>query len=158
MTKIGQWLSPLSNLTTSPLLPGPCNLLEHDWLADRISADYRLSTPARVISGGVKQSRSQAFQRPSEKDQGGLQSSTTSTTKSPSTLRHKWIHLLSSLHLLKKYHGEWVDRGYRVRTVVFSWDWMKQWLLWCSVFQGQTTNRTFRQELLIRQNVVNLKK
>lgn len=53
-----------------------------DWLADKKSADYKLSSPVRVISGGAEQPPSLACQGPSEEDQGGLQSSTSSPTLS----------------------------------------------------------------------------
>lgn len=71
MTKNCALTLPSKPFEPSPPLPGPCSLLQRDWLADRESADYRLSSPARVISGGAEQPRSQACQGPSEEDQGG---------------------------------------------------------------------------------------
>lgn len=72
-----------------PPLPGPCSLSQCDWLADRESADYRLSSPARVISGGAEQPRSQACQGPSEEDQGGATELHHQLHRSPSALGHK---------------------------------------------------------------------
>lgn len=112
-----------------PSLPGPCSLLQHDWLADRESADYRLPSPARVISEDAEQRRSQARLGPSEDDQGGLQSLTTSTAVIQLPSGTKWINLSSLLHLLQQYHGERVDRWQRVKKVVISWDWTKPWFV-----------------------------
>lgn len=82
-----------------------------DWLADRESADFRLSSLARVISGGAEQPRSQACQGPSEEDQGELQRSTSSPTNLHLPPGTKWINLSSTLHLLKKCHGEGGGQG-----------------------------------------------
>lgn len=105
-----------------PPLPGPCSLLQRDWLADRESADYRLSSPARVISGGVEQARSQACQGPSEEDLGGATELHHQPHRSPSALEAKWINLPSPLHFIKS-HGEG-RQGQGVRKV-FSQDWRK---------------------------------
>lgn len=58
---------------------------------------------------------------PLRRIKGGLQSSTTSSTDLHPPSGTKWINLPSPLHLLKKYHGERVNRGHRVRKVVLVW-------------------------------------